>query len=207
MHFCGNEEANVQLPAGAKSYPLFQAPSGHLLLRIDNYENATKAKEAGALPQVQRHLLADYKEPPPEPSVARTAVCETRSRTRSEALGTVKKFQESPSLRYRCCHVRCNSTFNLRGCTRPTCHHQSCETHSERLCGSYQCSCCVDVFYMATWNEDHFYSGEGEDVDGGEDGADPEKSPRIAENFAVETTGQDRRTLPILGQGDNLTKE
>eukprot|EP00971_Amphidinium_carterae_P005783 114420-Amphidinium_carterae.4 len=60
---------------------------------------------AGALPQVQRRLLADYEEPAPvpvpEPVGAGCGMC---VRTCSEALGTLKTFQESPSLSHHCCH-------------------------------------------------------------------------------------------------------
>eukprot|EP00971_Amphidinium_carterae_P349546 6491071-Amphidinium_carterae.1 len=124
MHLCGEDDATIRLPAGAKSYPLFQAQSGHLLLRVDHHENAAKANEAGAGRVTQRHLLADHLEPPPSPMherirKSRTSQGEAMGPSDEDAVAMITTFRRAPSLRSRCCHARCTAVTKLKGCTRP----------------------------------------------------------------------------------------
>eukprot|EP00971_Amphidinium_carterae_P039988 785004-Amphidinium_carterae.1 len=146
LHVCGESEVEMKLPPGSRSYPLYQAPSGHLHLRIDQYEQAERAKQAAALSPAYKHLLADHLEPPEPPPAAHDGV---RQRSKDEQIWRAyAAFRNCPSRATQCCNVRCDDKTKLHVCSTPHCNHQSCPKHGENREGEYYCSCCTDDIHV-----------------------------------------------------------
>ena len=57
LHFPGPGEAKIVLPPGSVSHPLEKAPSGHLVLVIDDYERVV-APQKGGVAEDPVNLLA-----------------------------------------------------------------------------------------------------------------------------------------------------
>eukprot|EP00971_Amphidinium_carterae_P273094 5420645-Amphidinium_carterae.1 len=176
LHMCGDKEVELNLPAGSRSYPLHQAESGHLLLRVDHYDQAAKAKQAAALAPTFHHLLADHLEPPASsnetPSTAKDV-----SDERPVPWKVYAAFRKSPKLMSRCCQIRCPHRVDLARCSNTGCFHSSCKTHAEVLGGKQLCSCCADDYYLSKdLVPDHTYENEPEDAAANYGAADPTSS-------------------------------
>ena len=58
MHFCGPGEITLNLPPGTESFQLEEAPSGHLVLPICEYDDADSAEDKGDIQPRANVLLS-----------------------------------------------------------------------------------------------------------------------------------------------------
>ena len=57
MHFCGPGDIKLLLPEGTESFQLEEAPSGHLMLPISEYQEADKHEDNGDMEPKKRKVL------------------------------------------------------------------------------------------------------------------------------------------------------
>ena len=102
LHLLGRGEAQITLPPGSVSIPLHKAPSGHLVMIIDNYEHMQSAR--GGIAEASLQLHTDVQDPDAELQSTPSRVHHMRAShgedrvSQSQGSSTVVKAEEEDEL-------------------------------------------------------------------------------------------------------------